>query len=611
MPATIKLLDENTKNLIAAGEVIERPASVVKELVENALDAGASRITVECEGAGSRMIRVIDDGCGMSEEDAELAFCRHATSKISEAADLNNVSTMGFRGEALPSIASVSRFELETRREEENAATLIVVEGDRTIEKSSTGRASGTTVTVRNLFFNVPARRKFLKSDQTEFRHITRTLTSLAVAQIGVGFRLTHEGREIISVNPADSVAERVDELFGSKRKGEYLPVMFERGGAVVGGLVAAPDSVGGKRPEQYLFINRRPFTDRRLAHAVKQGFSSTISDSAQPSFFLFLTLDPAEIDINVHPQKLEVRFRDEGLVFGMIYRAVQQGLQQDGATPSFSSSAQAGRLINPSTGGGKPSGRRVAESHRTAFGSGETQTSFLMPLARPGKRQEQPGGKPVFPVEQTVGSVSRAETDIEEPAEEISHALPSVWQLHNSYIFVQTRAGCLVIDQHAAHERIIYEQLVAQLAERKVSSQRLLFPVTFHLSPEEWVAAEQFAPLLEQAGFDMERFSGNTVAVRSVPAIENLGKVEDYFRDILRDLSEEGSGSTGTRHQALARSLACRAAIKAGTELSPAEMNSLIDRLFATELPYADVHGRNTIVELELDEINRRFGRS
>ncbi|MBW7998290.1 MAG: DNA mismatch repair endonuclease MutL [Candidatus Glassbacteria bacterium] len=604
MAPTIKLLDENTKNLIAAGEVIERPASVVKELVENALDAGAGRITVECEGAGSGMIRVIDDGLGMSDEDAELAFRRHATSKITSAADLENISTMGFRGEALPSIASVSRFELETRRSEDDAATLIVVEGGRTVEKSATSRAPGTTVTVRNLFFNVPARRKFLKTDQTELRHITRTLTALAVAQIGVGIKLFHEGREIISANPADSVAERVDELFGPRAKGGYLPVMFERGGAVVGGLIAPPDSVGS-RAEQYMFINRRPFSDRKLIHAVKQGYASTIADNGRPSFFLFLTLDPSEIDINVHPQKLEVRFRDGGLVFSMVYRAVQQGLRQDGATPSFSS-PQAGKLISSGFGRPRDLQRRVA-----AFQRSETQTSFLMPLARPGQPAEKPENQPAFPAAGSGSGEQQTAPALDGQGQETVPALPSVWQLHNSYILVQTRGGCLIIDQHAAHERIIYEQLISQLAERKVSSQRLLFPVTFQLAPEERVAAEQFAPLLEQAGFDLEQFSGNTVAVRSVPSIRNLGRVEDYFRDLLRDLSEEGSGSTGTRHQALARSLACRAAIKAGTELSPAEMSDLIDRLFATDLPYADVHGRNTIVELELDEINRRFGRS
>ncbi len=607
MTATIKLLDEHTKNMIAAGEVIERPSSVVKELVENALDSGAGRITVECEGAGSRLIRVIDDGVGMSGEDAELAFCRHATSKISSVADLEGIATMGFRGEALPSIASVSRFEIESRTVEQDAATLIVVEGGKTVEKSATSRAPGTTATVRNLFFNVPVRRKFLKSDQTELRHITRIVTSLAVAQIGVGFKLIHEGRELVSVNPASSLSERVEDLFGSRKNISYLPVMFERGGGVVGGLVASPDSVGSSRPDQYLFINRRPFSDRRLIHAIKQGYASTIAGSGQPSFFLFLTLDPADIDVNVHPQKLEIRFRDEGLVFGMVYRAVQQGLRQDGATAAFSSPA-AGKLLNPADGQIMGTARRVADSHISVMGPESTQTSFLVPLApsRPADSKRAAFAQSAEPT-----GPERPDHDAISPEIQVEPALPSVWQLHGKYIFVQTRGGCLVIDQHAAHERIIYEQLLSQMARREVNSQRLLFPVTFQLTPEELVAAEQFAPLLAQAGFEIERFSGNTVAVSGVPAIENLGGVEDFFRDLLQDLAHEGAGSTGTRHQALARSLACRAAVKAGTELAAEEMNDLIDHLFATELPYADVHGRNTIVELSLDEIDRRFGRS
>jgi DNA mismatch repair protein MutL len=609
MTATIKLLDEHTKNMIAAGEVIERPSSVVKELVENALDSGAGRITVECEGAGSRLIRVIDDGVGMSGQDAELAFCRHATSKISTVTDLEGISTMGFRGEALPSIASVSRFELESRVDGQDAATLIVVEGGKTVEKSATSRAVGTTAAVRNLFFNVPARRKFLKSDQTELRHITRIVTSMAVAQIGVGFKLIHEGRELISVNPASSLAERVEDLFGSRRNKSYLPVMFERGGAVIGGLVASPDSVGGSRPDQYLFINRRPFSDRRLIHAIKQGYASTIPDSGQPSFFLFLTLDPADIDVNVHPQKLEIRFRDEGMVFGMVYRAVQQGLKQEGATPAFDSPAAAGKLLKASDEHYSGSGRRVADSHAHYQKADSTQTSFLVPLAPSSAADSK---RAAFSQPEVQPEQERDEGDGDGVAEIlVQPTLPSVWQLHGKYIFVQTRGGCLVIDQHAAHERIIYEQLLGQMARREVSSQRLLFPVTFQLGPEELVAADQFSALLTQAGFETERFSGNTVAVSGVPAIENLGGVEDYFRELLQDLASEGAGSTGTRHQALARSLACRAAVKAGSELAPQEMNDLIDRLFATELPYADVHGRNTIVELSLDEIDRRFGRS
>ncbi len=609
MSATIKLLDEQTKNMIAAGEVVERPSSVVKELVENALDSGAGRISVECEGAGSRLIRVIDDGVGMSAEDAELAFCRHATSKISSVADLEGIATMGFRGEALPSIASVSRFELESCISGQDAATLIVVEGGKTVEKSAASRAAGTTATVRNLFFNVPARRKFLKSDQTELRHITRIVTSLAVAQIGVGFKFTHEGRELVSVNPASSLSERVEDLFGRRRNVPYLPVMFERGGGVVGGLVASPDSVGGSRPDQYLFINRRPFADRRLIHAIKQGYASTIPGSGQPSFFLFLTLDPADIDVNVHPQKLEIRFRDEGLVYGMVYRAVQQGIRHGDATAAFDSPA-AGKLLGGASSERRGGAlRRVAQGRGAAMGPEGTQTSFLVPLAssRPAESARAAFGAPTAeapPRERTGGGALNAETQVQP-------ALPSVWQLHGKYIFVQTRGGCLVIDQHAAHERIIYEQLLQRMAGSKVSSQRLLFPVTFQLSPEQLLAAEQFTPLLEQAGFELERFSGNTVAVSSVPAIENLGEVEDYFRSLLQDLAGEGAGSTGTRHQALARSLACRAAIKAGTELAPEEMNDLIDRLFATELPYADVHGRNTIVELGLEELDRRFGRS
>jgi len=615
----IHLLDENTKNLIAAGEVIERPASVVKELVENALDAGAGRITIELEGAGNRLVRVIDDGIGMGRRDAELAFCRNATSKINSAEDLKNISTMGFRGEAIPSIAAVSRFELETCTREDPCGTLIVVEGGKTLEISDTSRAPGTTATVRNLFYNIPARRKFLKSDQTELRHIVRVVTSMAVSQIGTSFKLMHQGKELLSVAQVQSVAERLVEIFGPKRADQYIPVLYERGDHAVGGLIAAPDFVSASRAEQYMFINRRPFHSRAIVHAVRQGYQSTIPESAQPSFFLFLTLNPADVDVNVHPAKLEVRFRDEGLIYSLVHKAVQEGLRQQGAVARFGAGS-GGKLVNlgPLSRAGKPShlkGHLRDSAAVSARSEGGFQTSFLMPL-KPGSRLKEPlkpTGESIFPAEtKTAGLPVSGELDKGTGTQEATQPyFPFIWQLHGRYIFVETKEGCLIIDQHAAHERILYEKIMQGLKEGKINKQRLLFPVTLNLSPEEHLAAVEFKAILEQAGFEIEQFSGHTVVVRAVPALEDLGSVEEYFHELLRDLVKEDQGSTGTRHQTLARSLACRGAIKSGKKLSVREMNDLVDQLFATELPYADVHGRNTIVQLSLAEIDRRFGRS
>ncbi|MCE5269938.1 DNA mismatch repair endonuclease MutL [bacterium] len=611
MKNSILLLDEKTKNLIAAGEVIERPASVVKELVENALDAGARRIGVELESAGSRLIRVSDDGSGMGRQDAELAFCRHATSKIRSADDLAHIATLGFRGEALPSIAAVSRFELETATREDPSGTLVVIEGGRTLEVSETARAAGTTATVRNLFFNVPARRKFMKSDQTELRHILRNMTQVAVAQIETAFRVSHEGRELINAPAAVTLSERVEALFGAKRTGKMLPVLLERGESAIGGLIQAPDAVGDMRAEQYMFINRRPFFSRALAQAVRQGYQSTIPSSGQPSFFLFLTLDPSEVDVNVHPAKLEVRFRDEGYLFSLLHRAVEQGLRATGATPEFEgASMSSGRLTRGGVAAAPGPGqlpRRVAESVR-ARGSGAFQTSFLMPLtpAASGPKAQSTAPLKVVPEAGPEPEKAPAGTAVESPT-----VLPEIWQLHDRYIFVETKDGCMIIDQHAAHERILYEQILAGMTRGGMSRQRLLFPFTLDLSPEEHAAALDFAALLEQAGFELEDFGSNSVVIRSTPALEGLGHAEGYLREMLRDLVREGQGSTGTRHQRLARSLACRAAIKSGRRMEGREMNELVDRLFATELPYADVHGRNTMVHLSLEEVDRRFGRT
>lgn len=606
MKHKIILLDESTKNLIAAGEVIERPASVVKELVENALDAGARRITVEVEGAGNRLVRVIDDGSGMSRVDAELAFCRHATSKIREAGDLRSIATLGFRGEALPSIAAVSRFELETCERGDPVGTLVVIEGGRTLEVSDTARGAGTTCTVRNLFFNVPARRKFLKSDQTELRQIIRVVTSIAVSQIETGFRLLHEGRELLNAPPSSTVAERVDALFGARRLGKSLPIAFEHADTVIGGLVQAPDSVGSARPDQYMFVNRRPFFSRSLAHAVRQGYQSTIPDSGQPSFFLFITLDPDQVDVNVHPAKLEVRFRDEGLLFSLIRRAVRQGLSIGDAVADYDSGG--GKLVSGGFGVSRLP-RRVAESARAVARPEAFQTSFLMPL---GSSADSVSGR------NSSSAASLPESGDETPdirhsseRNETPSVLPEIWQLHDRYIFVETKDGCMIIDQHAAHERILYEQITEGMGRGGISRQRLLFPFTLELSPEEHRTALEFSGILEQAGFEIEDFGGSTVVVRSTPGLSNLGGAELWFRDLLGDILKEGQGSTGTRHQQIARSLACRAAIKAGRKLSAPEMNELVDQLFATELPYADVHGRNTMVHLSLAEVDRRFGRS
>ncbi len=605
MKSGIVLLDESTKNLIAAGEVIERPASVVKELLENALDAGARRISLELEASGNRLIRISDDGTGMNRQDAELAFCRHATSKIRSAADLMHIATLGFRGEALPSIASVSRFELETATCDNPVGTLVVIEGGKTLEVSDTARPAGTTAVVRNLFYNVPARRKFLKSEQTELRHILRVATQVAVAQIETAFSLSHEGRELFSIPSAESLAERVEALFGPKRLGKMIPVMLERGETSVSGLIQAPDAVADSRPEQYIFVNRRPFINRSLAHAVRQGYQSTIPSSGQPSFFLFITIDPSEVDVNVHPSKLEVRFRDEGYVFALLHKTVEEGLRRQGAIPEYGEKSSVS--VSQTAGKGQLP-RRVAESVR-ARGAGSFQTSFLMPLAPSIE-------KPVALSVNSGGTSAPGQAGEKESAAPVIHSsqetiLPEIWQLHDRYILVETKDGCMIIDQHAAHERILYEQILAGMTRGGMNRQRLLFPFTLDLSPEEHAAALDFTALLEQAGFEIEDFGTRSVVIRSVPALSGLGNAESYFREIMRDLVRDGQGSTGTRHQRLARSLACHAAIKSGRRLDEREMNELVDQLFATELPYADVHGRNTMVHLSLEEVDRRFGRN
>ncbi|MFC1613776.1 hypothetical protein ACFL5K_00595, partial [Gemmatimonadota bacterium] len=389
-------------------------------------------------------------------------------------------------------------------------------------------------------------------------------------------------------------------------------------------GLIAAPDSCTGSRPDQYMFINRRPFNSRSLAHAVRQGFRSAIPESAQPSFFLFLTVRPDQVDVNVHPAKLEVRFRDEGLIFSMVQTAVKEGLRQEGAVADYDAQVS-GRLVSVGGSGNKGfSGKapgRVAESPGGAFVRKRGfQTSFLMPVSpadiKSGKLDMSPetifpvGGNNITESDSALSASTIQQGEAEYTGQE-ARDLPSIWQLHNKYIFFQTKQDCLIIDQHAAHERILYEQILSGMFKGDLSTQRLLFPLTIELSPEEHSAALEYKSVLAQAGFEIEEFGGRTIVVRSAPALKGIGSPEEYFSRMLHDLVDEGRGAAETPHQCVARSLACKAAVKTGQKLSPREMNDLIDQLFATELPYADVHGRNTIVRLSLNEIDKRFGRS
>ena len=603
----IQILPDQVANQIAAGEVVERPASVVKELVENSLDAGAQSVRVELRNGGKTFIRVADDGEGMSRPDALLALDRHATSKIRTAEDLQGVASFGFRGEALPSIAAVSRFEMETAPLDGGPATRIRVTGGRIVSSDEIARRPGTTVTVRSLFQNVPARAKFLRAAGAETRAVSEAILLLALSNLRTAFHLESNGRELLSLPPADNPASRVADIWDAEEAGQLLELDVEVDGLRVGGLIQRPDAArltGGRR---YLFVNGRPFRDRALVRAVDDAYRTTVAPGLRPTFLLYLRLAGEQLDVNVHPAKAEVRFSDAAAVNQAVAEAVRSRLGAVSSAPGLGPDAAPSQPESP-LAGRPPRMRteiepRVAESDPGEFdASGEEsvppQLAFFVARGGAGDADAE----------------SPSEGDVSPPLGAASRAVrPHAWQLHDAYILVTTRDGLLIVDQHSAHERVLFEEIMERFKGSGAESQRLLFPLTLRLAPAEFAAVEELGGLLRAVGFEVDAFGDRTVIVHSAPNPHPYFDAEACFRDMVSELTHGSDlvNSARNQHERIAKSMACKGAIKAGQPLSRAEMEELVDRLFATELPGHDVHGRPTILRLTMEELARRFGRS
>jgi len=558
--AKIAVLAPQVADQIAAGEVVERPASVVKELVENALDAGAGAIRVAIENGGKTLIRVSDDGAGMSREDAELALARHATSKIRDPADLIGVATFGFRGEALPAIASVARFELETSPDG-RTGTRIGAGGGKRDAVADVVRQRGTTVTVRALFFNTPARRKFLRAQATETRAVVEVLTVLALTRPDVAFTLTSDDRALIDVPPAAGQIERVRALWGAELADTLLPVAHCEGPLEVRGFAQRPAQARPAGRKGYVFVRGRPIRDPFILRAAEAGYRSTIAPGDRPSLILFLDLPGDAVDVNVHPAKLEVRFREKFFVEKVVGEAVRLAL---------------GPLVAaaPLGVGGETAGAGFPVSGVGGFGS--TLEIF-------------PGGPPT--------------PDTRPPT--------PLLQVFDTYLLFQTDSGVAIVDQHSAHERVLYETVMRQLAGDGAPAQRLLLPLTAEFTPLELDAIESHRELLRRVGYEIEPFSGRTVVVHTAPNPHPRFDATRCLQELVADLAGGRFGGWANRLERFAASFACRAAIKAGQRLELEEMRELVGRLLGATLPAHDVHGRPTIVQLPKDELERRFGRS
>ena len=629
MSTRIRILPDEVVNRIAAGEAVERPASVVKELVENAIDAGADRIVIEAAAGGKEALRVTDNGCGMSHDDGLLALERHATSKITDVDDLAGLHTLGFRGEALPSIAAVSRMVVETQPEPDKAGTRIVVEGGKVRDVSPVGRDRGTTVAVHGLFFNVPARRKFLKSVETELRHIVTAVSGLALANPERAFILSHGGRTILN-EPRSDRQTRAASILGVRMGDDGVFMEAELSGIKVWGFVGRPDLAKRSGALQAQVVNGRWVQHRGLSFAVYDGYGGLLPKGLYPSFALFMEVDPAKVDVNVHPSKKEVRFSDEGLVYRAVVETVRQALRRSAIIPDVGAEEPVPASLEAGNGHGTGS----------IYAPGApTSTAGLVTDGRPARMAGLPAGPTGLQMgpQMALSLPVRDGSDTGEAGEPESirgsDLMPGsggdipVWQLHGRYVLAPIKNGMIAVDQQLAHQRIVYEQVLACFGESPGPGQRLLFPLTVDLGLSEVELIRRAQPVFEKMGFGIRDFGGNTVVIDAIPQDMKDWQEGRVFREIVGDLAQadgasalvdeperaaDGTdGSPGSPlERAVATSYARHTAVASGTSLSTREMQALIDQLFATREPFVSPGGRPTVARISLDELDRRFGR-
>ena len=613
----IRVLSDNIANKIAAGEVVERPASVVKELLENALDAGASDIRIDVENAGRRLLRIADDGCGMLRDDALLAFERHATSKLHDVKDLDSIATLGFRGEALPSIASVCRLTLETRADEESTGTRIEIAGGKMLSCEEIGAVRGTLITVRDLFYNVPARKKFLRSEQTELAHIASLVTHYSLAHPSKSFELRNGAANLLNVTPVDSLRERVFQVFGTQILDELIdlgsiekvipfdpeadPVHFR-----LEGFVSRPQVQKNNRNSIFIFVNGRLIRDRLLLHALSAAYFNLMPAGCFPFALVFLTCDAGQVDVNVHPAKTEVRFHHQTVVHDFVRDAIRDRLIATRPAPAFA--------VAPSV---QPAAYMPYSEFTQNLQDAEAPTFTLRTEPGPAPRfdftpmPEPPPDRVIAKIPDTHGTFPLEALGDNTASLASLRDLRPLGQLHNSFILAVGRDGLWIIDQHVAHERILFEKVLRQMAAGRVEVQSLLMPVVIDLTAGQQIEYARIAGELAAAGFETEPFGHRTIAVKAAPAAVPPGCLEQVLFEILEIAEKElRSISLEAFRRGVAASIACRAAIKINMPLDSAKMDWLIRELAATDYPMACPHGRPIALQYSTKEILKAFHR-
>lgn len=614
---TIHLLSPLLANQIAAGEVVERPASVIKELLENSLDAGAKRIDIDVEQGGIKLLRIRDDGCGIPHTDLNLALARHATSKITELEDLEHVCSLGFRGEALASISSVSRLTLTSRVPDADQAWQVSAEGQQMECKiQPAAHPTGTTLEVRDLFFNTPARRKFLKTEKTEFDHIQEVIRRLSLAHFEVAFHLTHNGKTIFALHPAhDEVARarRVSMVCGSEFVNQSTPLSVEKNGLHLYGWVGLPTFSRSQADLQYFYVNGRMVRDKLVAHAVRQAYRDVLYNGRHPTFVLFLHLDPALVDVNVHPTKHEVRFRDGRLVHDFLYSSLHRALAEIRPENQLSASPPAQPPI--------VTGQQAGEF----AGQGEMGLASTIPHeTKPFPLQSYHGGSRYIPTNKgNIPPLKESQASYEAfyapLAKETNTTLPesqdtpplgyALAQLKGIYILAENSQGLVLVDMHAAHERITYERLKLAMETEGLKGQPMLVPETLSLSQREADCAENHSQWFSQLGFELQRISIETLAIRQIPALLKQAQAAALVRDVLADLLEYGTSDRIQAHMnELLATMACHGSVRANRKLTIPEMNALLRDMENTERSGQCNHGRPTWTQLALADLDKLF---
>jgi DNA mismatch repair protein MutL len=590
----IRLLPEQVANQIAAGEVVERPASVVKELVENSLDAEAKRITVTIKNGGRSLVNVADDGFGMSRDDALLALERHATSKISRAEDLHSITSLGFRGEAIPSIAAVSRFTLASRERGTLSGTQIEMAGGKILSVADVGAAEGTVIEMRNLFFNLPARRKFLRSIPTETAHIEHIVTLCALAHPNVAFTLVVDGREVFNLAPTNGLSGRLRELYGAQLVEELLAVELATGDVRVTGFIGKPGVSRADRRQQHLFINQRPVESKGINYALLEGYHTALMKGKFPVTFLFIDIDPELVDVNIHPSKREVRFRDEFAVRQCVIDAVRAALE-------------------PVTGGLRPVQREGwPQADRPNF-TPTSSPSPAPPLALRGEAPVTPSAEQSNLIEVPRSPVE-ARGSTEPPAVEV-HAEGGPWRIcgviGQLYVLIESPEGLVLMDQHAAHERVLFEKMLRELETDSAPAQKLLLPLTLELDVRDAAFLHANQKTLHKLGIGVSEFGEKTFLIDALPPYFPTANLAQTFRNIIDELRQTGEEIHSRRlSEDKIATTVCRHAVKARDPLRGEELRALLQQLHQCELPYTCPHGRPTMIQLSYAELEKKFGR-